>query len=384
MSFLAGESVRTAATTGGLGLLGKLGGALLKLLPFQSEMAGAFLTGLIPAFLLGRLERCNYRDPSGFRARFYQAAFRKGPVFAAGTMLLVFLVVSWTSATWGEGAFNRAAGLLCFALLIPLIRLLKINRGRFVVGHIAATCTLLVGMLGAGFGKLPDPLFSLFFAGFFACLASAFPFFWRRCSVLTLSQDGGVRAALGGADQRVLEELNEDLLEGPELEAGVSNAVRIAWEHFRNGELPGAEQVLGQQPEAAIFVRNPQKTLRWRQGLMVFAAVMLAAMAGLQWYQDRYHPRQFRHLKPLAATEAEVRSTLARLEKSRTDEPLAWRIMDALPSVTVTMPSKELFTEAAWRNAAARLWDESQLRPGFGRCYLIVPSGKRSVNSPVT
>ena len=173
MVLLSGQSLEAAGAGAGLGTLAKLGAALLKLLPFQFLMLAMPIVGLIPAWLLSRVEHRNYRDRDGFRARNYRSAMRKGLVFAAASAGAVYLVILWSEALWGKHSLERGVGVLILAVTVPLTRVLALNRGRFVVGHFAANLTLGLGMIGKGFWGWPEPVFSFCFAGFFGWLAWA-------------------------------------------------------------------------------------------------------------------------------------------------------------------------------------------------------------------
>jgi RNA polymerase sigma factor (sigma-70 family) len=437
MVLLSGQSAEAAAAGGGLGVLAKAGGAFLKALPFQFLMVGIMFLGFIPAWLLSRVERRNYLEPDGFRARFYQSAVVKGLLFGVATMIVLYFAGSWTAGIWEKHGLQRVMGVLLLAVMIPLSRILAINRGRFVVGHFAANATLGVGMAGVGFLGWPEPVFSLCFAGFFAWLAwairdlplrmdynlflrqsqamlrvvdadrersgsmpaltrtdlfafarflaerwlvadyrcrgdslalrlppakpaflaSVCPWLWRGASVVTLSARQTVTAELGHTDAGVLATMHTRCNPAGTVEDEVSRALEHAWSSFRRGDFSAAERGLGHGSEEEIFHAAPSRVTRWRQGVMVFASVGLAIVTITEWVHESYSPRQFRHLRAVSVTAAEVRGTLMRLERPRAEERQAWNVVDAWPWMVTALPPRSFFTDAAWSNIEGGLWD---------------------------
>lgn len=433
MVLLSAPSIEVAGTSGGLGLLAKIGAAPLKLLPFQCLMLVLPIVGLIPAWLLGRVEHRNYRDRDGFRARNYRSAMRKGLVFTVAIMGGMYFTVLWSEMLWGKEGLQRTMGVLVLVVTLPLTRILALNRSRFIVGHFAGILTLGVGMIGKGFLGWPEPVFSLCFGGFFGWLAWAMrdlpmrmdynlflrqsqgmlpvgggntasdrssvrvgsremfafarflaerwlvadfrrrdaelalrlppvrptllanllPWYWRGASTVTLTPSGAIRARLG---ERAADELRAGPEPARELERDVAQALERAWAAFRDGDARACGRYLGEGRESQIFRVSPSRVIRWRRGLLVFAAIIMSIATSIRWFEDRINPPQFRHLRPLQVSADDVTRTLARLERPRAEERMAWRVADAWPMMIQVLPPRALFTERAWSNTADYIW----------------------------
>ncbi len=98
-------------------------------------------------------------------------------------------------------------------------------------------------------------------------------------SFLTLSPDGTISAHLGAKDEQELKSLPATSTQTrSELESRVAGAVERAWQCFREGNLPAAEQALGQGAESKIFVRPTARswaTFGWIIFTLAVATMML-------------------------------------------------------------------------------------------------------------
>jgi RNA polymerase sigma-70 factor, ECF subfamily len=174
---------------------------------------------------------------------------------------------------------------------------------------------------------------------------------WRNRSFITLRADGAVAARVGSSDCRNLDGLAErELPSRDQLEESVANTVRAAWRKFSDGDLDGAEFLLGQQPHESIFNVPQHRLLKWRSRFLAAAAVFFIGMGVYEMAREHVNPKSTRHLQPLRATEMEVRATLQRLERARHEAPAAWRAFDSWGHRLISMPHAELFTPAAKSN----------------------------------
>ena len=57
----------------------------------------------------------------------------------------------------------------------------------------------------------------------------------------------------------------------------------------------------------------------------------------------------------MQATESEVRSTLARLARTKQEEPTAWLYFEVSGNSQMTLPRKEFFSTGAWKRAHEQL-----------------------------
>jgi hypothetical protein len=206
---------------------------------------------------------------------------------------------------------------------------------------------------------------------------------WRNRSFITLRADGAVAARVGSSDCRNLDGLAErELPSRDQLEESVANTVRAAWRKFSDGDLDGAEFLLGQQPHESIFNVPQHRLLKWRSRFLAAAAVFFIGMGVYEMAREHVNPKATRHLQPLRATEMEVRATLQRLERARHEEPAAWRAFDSWGHRLISMPPAELFTPAAKSNVMQAVWTRAAKHNSCSLEFLLTsPMAQRAVLS---
>ena len=192
--------------------------------------------------------------------------------------------------------------------------------------------------------------------------AGLFPWIWRDCSTLALAANGAVQAHLDPRDADALARFGAAPVDREVLESSVQRAVQEAWTAFRAGDLRGAEQHLGQQPSEWIFRRRPHDAAFWRRAFLGGAAVLMIVLGVAGYWQERFHPPQFRHLQAVAVGEAAVRAALRGLERNPKAEPAAWQLVDLWSGAVIALPPKALFADSVWRRVAAQVasWPESE------------------------
>lgn len=142
---------------------------------------------------------------------------------------------------------------------------------------------------------------------------SAYTGIWSRRSQILLRWDGKVSAQLCLQDLEAMMKLHPDIPpEISELEGQVVRALTIAWEYFRENNFSRAERVLGQLPEAEVFVQSPTQTgfTRWRLRFLMIVLALLFALTALNWLK----PPWIAGLKSVSITEAQVREAFARFD----------------------------------------------------------------------
>jgi hypothetical protein len=104
-------------------------------------------------------------------------------------------------------------------------------------------------------------------------------YFWSKYSWIRLNRDGTVQAHRGSKDEKILRELiGPSDVSCAAAEAQVAGAVEEAWRAFRAGDAGAAERMLGQEPEAKVFVAPPAQAQAalWRYG--IFAVFVVAVI----------------------------------------------------------------------------------------------------------
>jgi hypothetical protein len=93
-----------------------------------------------------------------------------------------------------------------------------------------------------------------------------------------------------------------------ELETQVCAVVESAWAHFRAGQVTRAESIVGQTPDATIFVQPSGRTRlrRVSEFIVVALAALMFIILGFKWL----YPAALSGLKPVSVTEAQVRAFL--------------------------------------------------------------------------
>ena len=164
---LASSSAKAAAAGGTLaaGVGAKVLALLGKTFIF-SWLAPLFsLVGALPgvAFVswVGGVERRNYREPYGFRARMHRDFYRG---FVWGYVLLVVLVavfVRYAVLAWGIKGLYLFLATLMVVLLLVSARSLTIARNPFLIGTFAYSVIIAAGMAALWLGWLPPRLAGL-------------------------------------------------------------------------------------------------------------------------------------------------------------------------------------------------------------------------------
>jgi RNA polymerase sigma-70 factor (ECF subfamily) len=132
----------------------------------------------------------------------------------------------------------------------------------------------------------------------------------RRFSYLLLEWNGAVSVQLGIKDEEALLASQGRALPGTrDLEKQVAVAVESAWRHFRNGDSALAERVLGQVPEADIFILPParSKAVRLQRGVMIFFLALMLILNGLIFFK----PSWMQDVRPVNVTGAQVREFMS-------------------------------------------------------------------------
>jgi hypothetical protein len=119
-----------------------------------------------------------------------------------------------------------------------------------------------------------------------------------------------------------------------ELECVVAEIVGQAWREFRGGNLPAAEQTLGDSPESEVFIVPPAraKSVRWWRIWIGAAAVLIAAAMIVQQSLPKHFQSSSRlkphgmRLEPVELTEAQVRYSLE--QKADTNSTEAAKFID--------------------------------------------------------
>jgi RNA polymerase sigma factor (sigma-70 family) len=168
MAAILTSSPAKAATAGGvigLGIGTKLLAPVAKFIPLAALVPLVQVVGSLPGLLfaswLGRVERRNYRDAEGFRARLHQGYYRS---FLWGFPLMILLIVvpiQSARAVWGmKGMYVWTVSLVA-AMTLLSARSLTINRNPFQIGMFAYCCIITTGMAALAWGWLPPMLSSL-------------------------------------------------------------------------------------------------------------------------------------------------------------------------------------------------------------------------------
>jgi RNA polymerase sigma-70 factor (ECF subfamily) len=165
MAALLVSTSAKAATVGGTlaaGAGAKVLAALGKTFIFSWLGSLLSLVGALPgvafAFWVGVLERHNYREPDGFRARMHRDFFRS---FAWGYVLLVVLVtlfVGYATAAWGIRGLHLFLATLLVVLMLVSARSLTIARNPLQIGMFACSLIITAGIAAVWLGWLPQRL----------------------------------------------------------------------------------------------------------------------------------------------------------------------------------------------------------------------------------
>jgi len=160
MGVLLSSFTTKSATGAGVGakllsLLGK-SGLVAWLVPFAPVVM--VLPSLALTSWLGSVERRNYREADGFRARLHRGYYRS---YLWGFPLLIVLLVAFQLAPrTGAGLSRLNLTVSCLGLVLTLIagRLLAIHRNQFQVVMFAYCVVITIGTLAVGLNWIPQRL----------------------------------------------------------------------------------------------------------------------------------------------------------------------------------------------------------------------------------
>jgi RNA polymerase sigma-70 factor (ECF subfamily) len=175
---------------------------------------------------------------------------------------------------------------------------------------------------------------------------------WSRRSQILLGWDGKVSAQLCQQDLEAMMKLhpaNPPVI--AELEGQVVLALGTAWEHFRENNCPRAERVLGQVPEAEVFVQSPTQTgfTRWRLRFMMVVLALILTLTGLNWLK----PPWMKGLKPVSITEPQVRQAFARFNTDHANRNSLSNGLNYALSFNFVLPPAELIPTQAMQSIKA-------------------------------
>jgi RNA polymerase sigma-70 factor (ECF subfamily) len=130
-----------------------------------------------------------------------------------------------------------------------------------------------------------------------------------NCSCILLRWDGAVIAHGGRNDLTDLSTLNAATpVEARDLEEVVAEILSQAWLEFREGNCSMAGKMLGNLPEADIFLVPPARSTSmrwWRMFISISIALMMLVIASKWWA-----PAWLSGLKPVSLSETQVRAFL--------------------------------------------------------------------------
>ncbi|MCL4180603.1 MAG: hypothetical protein KJ072_23010 [Verrucomicrobia bacterium] len=154
----AGGAVGIGAGTQFLAAVGKVipFAALIPLLEVTTPLPGLLLTSWI-----GRMERCNYREQDGFRARLHHDYYRTFLWRFPLMMLLIVVPIQLARGAWGIRAVAAWLALFLGTLTLITARSLVIHRNSFQVGMVVYCGVITIGALALALGWLPPALSSL-------------------------------------------------------------------------------------------------------------------------------------------------------------------------------------------------------------------------------
>jgi len=141
-------------------------GVLVKFLPISWLVALIPLISSLPGlgigWWLGKVERGNYRDSGGFRAKIHRSLFRSLLWGFPLAVVLVWVVVRGVGLIGGVKGLFLVMGLSMVPVVVIAGRLLAINRSRFATVMFVYCLIGPCGMLAVGLGWLP-PIAFIFF-----------------------------------------------------------------------------------------------------------------------------------------------------------------------------------------------------------------------------
>lgn len=177
----------------------------------------------------------------------------------------------------------------------------------------------------------------------------------RNYSGLVLRPDASVLATCSEADAAELSERKE--MDVAQLESTVCATVQEAWQEFRAGNPERAEQLLGERPEAEVFVVPTARSAatRWLRIWLGLAVVLMLVAMSLSWRNQRLRMVSGRRLQPVAATEAEVRASLALQGDAGVAGSNAWQKVERTWWPVELLPPRTLFDSHSWAVVPSKL-----------------------------
>ncbi len=179
----------------------------------------------------------------------------------------------------------------------------------------------------------------------------------RACSRVLLRWDGTVAARCGEADASDLAAMKQpSAFKLGETEHSVETAVEEAWSAFRMGSSTTAERLLGELPEAEVFVVPTARALstRWMRIILGVFVLLMGVLMVKDWQRNRLSMVSGRYLKPVAFTESEIRTALARFGEETPVGSNALREASAAFWLSEVLPEESLFTSNAWQTLRER------------------------------
>ena len=198
---------------------------------------------------------------------------------------------------------------------------------------------------------------------FLTNIASVFlPPIGRNCSHILLGWEGTVSVHCGKTDANDLSELKTSGLKTMrELESGVAEILVQAWQEFRSGNLPAAEQILGDSPESEVFLVPPTraKSTLWMRIMLGIGIVLMAVGMIVPMFLPEHDSSQF---KPVHLTEAQVRESLEIKARLKSQEEAFKYDDNQTPTFNWLLPSTNLMTAETLENLLAQFYGFSQFQ----------------------
>lgn len=182
-----------------------------------------------------------------------------------------------------------------------------------------------------------------------------------RTSHVLLRKDGTVVAHCGEGDAGELVGVQPNaVLDLRQLEREVAESVTHAWRAFREGDAESAARGLGEIPESDIFVVPPARSpfQRWRRIVLGVTSVLGLVLMFRLWRDDQLRMVRGRDLKPVTATEPEIRVALDPQGKQGASASNALPDLNRFFGWVGILPDQALFASNHWVALRRRLVDE--------------------------
>lgn len=194
----------------------------------------------------------------------------------------------------------------------------------------------------------------------------------QGCSHLLLEWDGMAVVQCGPSDARDLA-AQKPGANGRELESAATTAVNNAWRRFRSGDGAAAQSALGESPENEIFVIPPGRSKATLACMLFLGACTLLMLAGM--FGLIFEKPWMGGMKPVHATETEVRDFLARSAKKSNPTNHIDLTMGLFEKFA--LPSTNLFSPEAYRAMLG------EVDSGFDRAHSTGREAQSVVNIPL-